>query len=251
MPPQTMARSAATGPRRGLNHRIRPPRPPGAASTAGSGRHRPPTRLETTRIDRDGHGCGNQPPSLLGRLWSSSPSPTSLPSPLAGFQQSPWPVSPRIRPPGPLDPWKVDPVRARSGCGAPLHSMQFSSHEARRSRARAPGLLNDDSEAQPWPPGRRPRRATAAPPPDGRSPAPPLVLVLVCVQARLSVTAAACVACISAHEDEKYVPRDSAVLGESRARACSPLLGRWVLQCEGVRRAARPGMRAMTLTCRM
>ncbi|XP_037437591.1 uncharacterized protein LOC119305074 [Triticum dicoccoides] len=84
--------------------------------------------------------------------------------------------------------------------------MQFSSHEARRSRSRDPGLLNDDSEAQPWP------RAMAAPPPDGRSPAPLLVLVLVCVQARLSVSAAAGVTCSSSNGVEKYVPWDSTVL---------------------------------------
>ena len=47
---------------------------------------------------------------------------------------------------------------------------------------------------------------------DGRSPAPPLVLVLVCVQARLSASADAGVTCSSAHGDEKYVPLDSAVL---------------------------------------
>ncbi|XP_048553567.1 uncharacterized protein LOC125534355 isoform X2 [Triticum urartu] len=89
--------------------------------------------------------------------------------------------------------------------------MQFSSREARRSRSRAPGLLNDDSEEQPWPLGGAERRATAAPPSDGWSPAPPLVLVLVCVQARLSALAAAGVTCSSAHGDEKYVPQDTAV----------------------------------------
>lgn len=51
----------------------------------------------------------------------------------------------------------------------------------------------------------------AAPPSDCRSPAPPLVLVLVCVQARLSVSAATDVACSSAHGGKKFVPRDSAV----------------------------------------
>ncbi|EMS52977.1 hypothetical protein TRIUR3_11626 [Triticum urartu] len=155
----------------------------------------------------------------------------------------PWPVSRWLLPQRPLDPWQVDPVRARSGCGAPLHSMQFSSREARRSRSRAPGLLNDDSEEQPWPLGGAERRATAAPPSDGWSPAPPLVLVLVCVQARLSALAAAGVTCSSAHGDEKSCTGKGSLLLLIAAHCCSPPD---VEKCRLLLIAARLGRRCST-----
>ncbi|XP_037437771.1 uncharacterized protein LOC119305313 [Triticum dicoccoides] len=139
----------------------------------------------------------------------------SLPSHLAGFQRSPschglscsgfgrrghW-----IH--GKWIPCVLDPavVRPSTPCSSLPMRLAVLDPELQGSSMTTPKHNRGRLEAQK-------RRATAAPPPDGRSPAPPLVLVLVCVQARLSVSATAGVTCSSAHGVEKYIPRDTTVL---------------------------------------